>query len=136
MPRLLSTGGQGYGYAVAWSLAQLIQPQLVQHIQQPAGSAGADGVTQSGNSSSEHKPADARQQWRQLLGAGVELADPVALASMLAALLRHDVSSQQLVDMLQKHATNSGSGTAHSSQLLLAELLQASLEAVAVRRRW
>jgi hypothetical protein len=75
VPRLLAAAGQGYGYAVARALAQLLLPALAWHLTASEPAAAAAGSA---------APAAALQgqqlAWRRLLGAGVELSDACWLA--------------------------------------------------------
>lgn len=89
IPRLLATSGQGYGYAVAWSLARLLQPALLQHL-----GHAAQAVSEGG------RPAllAHQQHWRRLLSVDVRATDVgglVALAQLgppeLAATLQKRV---------------------------------------------
>lgn len=75
MPRLLATSGQGYGYAVAWSLARLLQPALLQHL-----SHATQAVSQGGRPA---LLAHQQQHWRRLL---VRVTDVEGLVTTLAQL--------------------------------------------------
>ncbi|KAF6266429.1 hypothetical protein COO60DRAFT_453095 [Scenedesmus sp. NREL 46B-D3] len=114
LPRLLASAGQGYGYAVAWCLAQLLQPALLQHVhealaaqQQPAAAGTQQSVPEpasssSGSSSSRggagwqdsssaqrvRVPAG-RQLWQRFLGQGGGLADAAELVGWVALLQAH-----------------------------------------------
>lgn len=71
VPRLLAAGGQGYGYAVAARLAQLLQPEL-------------QATVRSGTlNSSDAQQQQRREVWWRLLSAGSDLADAVWLADMV-----------------------------------------------------
>lgn len=86
VPRLLATHGQGYGYAVAWSLANLLQPALLQHIRQVVGSAKAQdaaGVQQGRPRAADSPTAVSQQQWRQLMSMGAQASDVQVLAKLL-----------------------------------------------------
>jgi hypothetical protein len=117
------SAGQGYGYAVAWCLAQLLQPALLQHVhaalaaqQQPAApdtghhlspvlasnssssSSSSSGSSSGGGSSGGSKccaEVDAgRLLWREFLGQGGSLAHAVELVSWVVFLQEHaDVAS-------------------------------------------
>lgn len=92
IPRLLATSGQGYGYAVAWSLARLLQPALLQHLRHAAQAV-----------SEEDRPALLAQQqrWRRLLSVDVRATDVGGLVAMLAQLGPPEVAAtlQKRVDL-------------------------------------
>jgi hypothetical protein len=98
VPRLLTSAGQGYGYAVAWSLAQLLQPALLQHVhealavaqqQQSGAAAGAAGhYSNNGSGCSEHVDAG-KIMWRQFFSQGGSLANAVELVRWVAVLQEH-----------------------------------------------
>jgi hypothetical protein len=115
VPRLLTSAGQGYGYAVAWCLAQLLQPALLQQVHEALAAqqqqqqqqqeeefatcrAGALGSVFYSSSSTysqdlgqtlaiQHVPTESRRHlWRQFLSQGAGLADAVELVSWVVLL--------------------------------------------------
>lgn len=88
VPRLLATHGQGYGYAVAWSLATLLQPAVLQHIRQAVETAKAQDAAgvqaQQGRPGAAHSPTAVSQQlWRQLMSMGAQVSDVQVLTKLL-----------------------------------------------------
>lgn len=103
LPRLLVSSGQGYGYAIAFCLAQLLWPFLHQQVRQSLetehqhkDNRGRDG----GNPIHEDKegegrtsvdrdtgaPADTRGLWRSFLSRGAELSDLKVLVQSIIQL--------------------------------------------------
>lgn len=120
IPRLLACSGQGFGYAVAWSLVHLLTPSLLQHMQraaaaeleplqpqQPAFRAAAGAIQGTSNCGEGWSLQECQEQWRELLSMGVELSDARVLASMIFVLQQQQGGRQQargpqrLHDMLQ-----------------------------------
>lgn len=104
LPRLLVSSGQGYGYAVAWHLAQLVMPSLLQHIhygmeEVARRSAKCSSGLEIDVSAGGEEPAQARVagicMWRQLFSSGVELLDSTYLDNLLAGLQDHDSSTSK-----------------------------------------
>jgi hypothetical protein len=104
VPRLLTSAGQGYGYAVAWCLAQLLQPALVHHVhaalaaqqqqQQQLATSGPPDASSSSihghHEAQQYVQAEAgKQLWRLFLSQGAGLADAVALVGWVASLQEH-----------------------------------------------
>lgn len=100
LPRLLVSSGQGYGYAVAWCLAQLIMPSLLQHVHQST--AVAEAASSSIESSEElmaeavnglssregpqEVGANGRLLWRKFFSSGIEMSDALRLAELVVQL--------------------------------------------------
>lgn len=128
IPRLVATSGQGYGYAVAWSLAQLLQPAMLHHIKQaaalqcaPLAQDAAGGSSTSPVPGADHVSVHPQQQqqqvrWRQVLATGVQSTGVQQLVEIIAQLQLQDQlahgqqqcmadssSPSGLVTMLQKH---------------------------------
>lgn len=84
-PRLLALGGQGYGYAVAWCLAQMLQQPLLRHAQRAV--AATFGL-QDEQAAPQNGPCLQEMQvlWRRFLSSGAELADAEILAAAIVAL--------------------------------------------------
>jgi hypothetical protein len=125
VPRLLLSSSQGYGYAVAWSLAQLLQPALLQCLHAGSGAAAAaqEGFQQ------QHQ-----QLWRSVLSAGSELADAVWLAEAVVALQEEvhwdKMPAGRLLPVLQAQQLWPLSAAGSDRWQVLAALLRCSLDAV------
>jgi hypothetical protein len=109
LPRLLSLAGQGYGYAVAWCLAQLLQPALLQHLHvsivNVPGGLGK-GLANNTHFLTQVPPAAAvqpshlmhiQQLWRKFFSHGYELSDPKVLVTVMLELQQ----SLQLPSLIQ-----------------------------------
>lgn len=87
MPRLLTSSGQGYGYAVAWCLTQLLQPSLMQHVHRrldPAATCSGAGDQENMKNCTASRPGS--QLWKNFLAAGCSLCDVKILVSCIVKL--------------------------------------------------
>lgn len=100
VPRLLATHGQGYGYAVAWALAQMLHRPLLQHICDAAAADSMAGAVRPGDegqgnlsvvhdagaAQSQRHVAERQEYWQQMLGMGVSGRQTWQLVDLIATL--------------------------------------------------
>lgn len=119
IPRLLSLSGQGYGYAVARSLACLLQPLLLQHT--------SSGTESLGEGANRESMLGGQRQWRQVFGAGAELQDIGVLINTVVQLEKEagsaGVQQRTLQEVLQEQEQWPFVGDRAGQQGLLAACL-------------